>query len=427
MTFAVAMMILFVGLGDGAHSQMIRSATESYLGQIQVQLDGYQDSPDLEHLLSSGHLAQVDAALKGMAGVKAHAPRLATGALISKKVPEPEDPDDLEAYRRMTSEGAFVVGVDPKAEREVSTLVQSVIREGCSDKSRTDCPPGRFLDDEDPYPDNPYMGQMVLGVGLAGVLDVEVGDTVALNTGGVEGRTFASLYRVVGLVKTGSLDINRTFALTHFSKLAAGMSVPGAASYVVVAIDDLDSARELALDLQARLDGQSPRAAVSPFKALSWRELSPELDVFVKLDQGSTMVTLVMLVMIVGVILANVVTMSSMERTREYGVRMAVGESPRRITWGLVTETVLLALLSGAVGSVLGEAANSYYQFHGIDFGMGEFEMTGVVLSTVYNTEVTLYGWAFSVGTVLFFAVVGAIYPAWKVSRLSPVDAIRFV
>lgn len=484
MTFAVAVMILFIGLGDGAHTMMIRSATDSFLGHAQVQQDGYMEEPDLLHRIEAGQLEQVYAALGDSPGVTGWAPRVNTGGLVSKKVPDPLDDNDLEAYAHMTSEGAFLVGIKPSMERGVSVLADSLVADdpaarclrGCAaalaeiyaealhceelcssaaagfaDQACMDaannacvgrcdpeddlcdeadcwerfadyCAPAAFLAESDPHPDNLYLGQIVLGAGLAKVLDVAVGDRVALTTGTARGRAFASLYVVTGLVKTGSLDINRTFALTHYEKLAKGLEMPGAASAVVVAMDDLDGADGITAGLGERLTGD-----LAGLTALSWRELSPELDIFVKIDQGSLLVTLIFLVMIVGVILANVVTMSVMERTREYGVRLAMGETPGRITAGLMTEMVLLALTFSAIGVAIGELLNVYYQTHGIDFGMGEMETSGVVIQSIYNTEVTLYGLLFSVGTVLFFAVAGAIYPAWRIRRLRPVDALRFV
>jgi ABC-type lipoprotein release transport system permease subunit len=482
MVFSVAVMILFVGMGDGMHTQMIRGATDSFLGHLQVQHPGYHDEPDLEHQISGADLNALVPLLEDMPGVLGFAPRLQTGGLLSKKVPDPPDEDNLSSWKGMTSEGAFVVGIRPDAERKVSTLESSLVADeplqrclrgcraaraeiyaedrdcdslcptlsaldgkcdeagatvckgrcpagddlcdeaDCTDRFRDYCPPSRFLASTDPHADNPYMGEIVLGTGLAMLLDVGVGDRVALTTGTARGRAFASLYKVVGLIKTGSLDINRTFALTHLDKLSAGLETNGGASAMVVAVDDLEGASEVAEELGRRLE-----AAGIGLSALSWRQLSPELDVYVKLDQGSLLVTLALLIMIVGVILANVVTMSVMERTREFGVRMAVGESPGRIAVGLVVEMVILALLSGAVGTGIGEAFNWYYSVNGYDLGMGEVSITGVVLSTVYYTELTLYGVVFSVGTVVAYAVLGSLYPALRIHRLRPVDAIRFV
>lgn len=484
MTFAVTIMILFIGMGDGAHTQMIRSATDSFLGQIQIQQKGYMDEPDLLHRLESHQLEKVYELLATADGVTGWAPRIATGGLLSKKVPDPLDEDDLDAYRNMTSEGAFVVGVDPLMERTVSVLQDSLVadapadrcqrgcraafgeiyapaeecptvcedadsgfageqcitlarqacegrcdpdddlcyEEDCTERFADFCEPAVFLADSDPYPDEPYLGQIVLGSGLAKVLDVGVGDRVALMSGTSQGRPYASLYRVSGLVKTGSLDINRTFALTHHDKLAKGLEMPGAASFVVVSVDDLDGTAAIADGVKKLVTEADPSLV-----ALGWMELSPELEVFVKIDQGSLLVTLVFLVMIVGVILANVVTMSVMERTREYGVRLALGEPPNRITYGLITETMMLALLASALGCIIGEGANYYFQLHGFDLGMGEIESTGVLISTYYYTEVTLYGLVFSVTTVMALALAGAVYPAWRIRRLKPVEALRFV
>ncbi|NOZ01821.1 MAG: ABC transporter permease [Deltaproteobacteria bacterium] len=484
MIFSVAMMVLFVAFGDGAHTQMIRGATDSFLGQVQVQARGYMDEPDLEHRIKAGDLARVMERLVGVDGVKGFAPRLAMGGLISKKVPDPKDPDDLDAWREMTSEGAFLVGVDPKRERIVSNLGLSLVAddpadrcvrgcraalaevwaesgrceglcrtvgsgfdgEGCAgtaekvcakscdpaddlcdqrdclDRFADYCSPARFLAPAAPDPDNLYRGEIVLGAGLAGVLEVGVGDRVAMMTGTAKGRTFGSLYRVVGLVKTASLDINRTFALTHLDKLARGLEVPGAATSVVIAVDDLDGADRIAAGIGRLLKGDMP-----DLRALSWRQLAPELDVFVKMDQGSLLIMLGLMVMIVGVILANVVTMSVMERTREYGVRLAMGEQPARITGGLIVEVALLALVASGIGAAIGEGLNFYYISHGVDFGMGEIETAGVLLNTVYHTEFTVYGLVFSIGIVVGFAVVGSLIPAWRIRRLKPVEALRFV
>ena len=483
MVFAVAVMVLFIAMGDGSHLQMIRGATDSFLGHVQVQQRAYQDDPNLENVIPP---AELDVVLERMGkepGVTGFAPRLLTGGLLSKKVTEPLGDDDMAAYEEMTSEGVFVVGVRPRLEATVSTLLTSVRsddpagrclrgcrgalsevgadasgceaqcegvgadfagavchergrtlckgrcdptddlcdEQDCRDRFADYCQPARFLLEQDPLPDKPYDGEILLGSGLAKVLDVGVGDRVALTTGTARGRTFASLYRVTGIVKTGSLDINRTFAVTHYDKLAAGLETPGAASAVVVSVEDIENADDVAEHIDESL------ADLGGLVAMSWRQLAPELDLYVKIDQGSLLVMLLLMIMIVGVILANVVTMAVMERTREYGVRLALGEPPSRITWGLITEVALLALVSSLIGAAIGEAFNYHYMVHGIDFGMGEIETAGVVFSSLIYTELTLYGLVFSVGTVVFFAVLGAVFPALRIRRLRPVEALRFV
>ena len=538
MMFSVAVMILFIGLGDGAHLQMIHSATDASLGHIQIQERGYQEEPDLEHLIGGEELEALMTLIPPVDGVRAIALRMNSGGLMSKKTPPPLDPDDDNAYRDAAAEGAFIIGVDPVREKQVSTLQQSLVPDdpharclrgceaalaevyaldrsicadlcdnhresfesgacesscdyacsgscqdspaegadseddeldrllsedfegldldeedeleallnedfpemaefgaagesqenprsceaSCRDRCVSYCEPPRFLAEIDPFSDNKARGEVLLGAGLAGVLNVDVGDEVAMNMGTATGSSAGVIYRVAGLLKTGSLEINRMFSLTHLASLARRLDAKDSASAVLVRVDDVEKADRVAAEINRVMGGALPG-----LRALSWEQLSPELDLFVKIDQGSLLVTLAFMIMIVGVILANVVTMSVMERTREYGVRLAIGESPRRIAWGLIIETTLLALLAGTLGAVIGEAFNYHFQLHGLDMGMGEIEAGGVIIDTRYHSQITVYGLVFSMGTVLLFSVVGALYPAWRIRRLKPVEALRFV
>lgn len=97
MVFAVGVMVLFIAMGDGSHIQMIRSATDSFLGHVQVQQGAYQDDPNLENVIGPSEL---DVVLERMAkepGVTGFAPRLSTGGLLSRKVTVPPGDDDMAA------------------------------------------------------------------------------------------------------------------------------------------------------------------------------------------------------------------------------------------------------------------------------------------------------------------------------------------
>jgi ABC-type lipoprotein release transport system permease subunit len=477
-------MVFFLAIGDGSHTQMIRAATDSFLGHAQVQHALYHDEPGLEHSLEGESVARILAGLSNQSGIRGLAPRVQTGGLVSLKDTEPADAEDLDSYRRMAAEGAFLVGIDPELERSVTTLHSSIVPDDPADRCRRGCrnaraetgaspgpcedlcqgadagfegqtcrntvdracigtcqpgddlcdeadcqarfqdycEPARMLADEDPFTGNPWQGEIVLGSGLAKVLDAGVGDRVALTSATARGRTFASLYRIAGLVRTGSLEINRTFALTHRGKLAEGLEIPGGATAVVMSVRDLDRADRIAADSEASLGGTE-----SGLQVLSWRRLAPDLDVFVKVDQGGTILMVLLLVMIVAVILANVVTMSVMERTREYGVRLSLGESPNRIAAGLVTEVALLAMVFASVGALLGEALTLWFRVRGLDFGLGDMEGAGVVISMVIHPEPTLYGLVFSLCTVTGLAILGSLWPAWRIRRIRPVHALRFV
>lgn len=484
MLFASFAMVPFIAMGDGGHQQMIESATNSFLGHMQIQHRGYRDDPDLLHRVTREDLLAIQALLETDPEVEAWAPRITGGALASRKVPDPQDPDDLEAYKSMSSEGAILMGVSPVAERRVSTLEASLLpdvpqgrclngcRRGlaeiyvepgercealcrpvgdhfqevtctnlCQESCRGQCPstdefcaeedcvaacqsycsPARFLSDEPPDPENPYRGEAVLGTGLAELLQASVGDDIAVTSSTAQGRTYGAIYRVVGHVKTNAASLNRSLVLTHHDKLSAGLEVPGSATGVLVRLADLDQVDEVERRLDSAVD-----AVDSNLAAMSWKTLAPELEVYIQLDQGSLLIMLIILTLVVGVIIANVVTMSVMERTREFGVRLALGESPTRIAASLVTEVTLLAGLSSVAGALLGEALTFRLASTGIDFGFDEMQGAGLIINSMFYPLPTLYGFLFPILCVMGLSLLGAVLPSLRMKRLRPVDALRF-
>jgi len=110
-----------------------------------------------------------------------------------------------------------------------------------------------------------------------------------------------------------------------------------------------------------------------------------------------------------GVGIMNIMLVSVTERTREIGLRMAVGARARDILRQFLVEAVVLCLAGGALGIVLGRGS-SYL----------------VTLLLRWPTELSV---AAIVAAVTVSAAVGIIfgyYPAWKASRLDPIDALRY-
>jgi ABC-type antimicrobial peptide transport system permease subunit len=110
-----------------------------------------------------------------------------------------------------------------------------------------------------------------------------------------------------------------------------------------------------------------------------------------------------------GVGIMNIMLVSVTERTREIGLRMAVGARPRDILWQFLTEAVLLCFSGGLVG---------------IGMGLGSSYMVTKLLH--WPTELSV---AAIIAAVLVSVSVGVsfgFYPAWRASRLDPIDALRY-
>jgi putative ABC transport system permease protein len=117
-----------------------------------------------------------------------------------------------------------------------------------------------------------------------------------------------------------------------------------------------------------------------------------------------------------GVGIMNIMLVSVTERTREIGVRMAVGARPRDILRQFLVESVLLSSFGGLIGFSLGVAAAA-----GVTLAINEFS-NGVKWPVVVSIPAGIVAVIFSAAVGIFFG----FYPARRASRLDPIEALRY-
>ncbi|HET7873481.1 MAG TPA: ABC transporter permease [Terriglobales bacterium] len=110
-----------------------------------------------------------------------------------------------------------------------------------------------------------------------------------------------------------------------------------------------------------------------------------------------------------GIIIMNVMLVSVTERTREIGIRMAIGATESDVQRQFLTEAVVMSLIGGAIGIV---------------FGVG----LSFMISSLFGWPILISGGAIAVA-VMVAAAIGIFfgyYPAQKAARLDPIDALRY-
>jgi len=117
-----------------------------------------------------------------------------------------------------------------------------------------------------------------------------------------------------------------------------------------------------------------------------------------------------------GVGIMNIMLVSVTERTREIGIRMAVGARPRDILMQFLVESMVLSLIGGAIGVLLGV--------------LGSVSLTlGINALSSGRDWPIVVSQAAAIVSLVFSAAVGigfGFYPAWRASRLDPIDALRY-
>jgi ABC-type lipoprotein release transport system permease subunit len=229
------------------------------------------------------------------------------------------------------------------------------------------------------------------------------------------------LFRVKGVFRTGAADQDGFVVLMALEAAQQVTEKPDTATQVTLHLADPD-------DWPQALDSAKLRLADRPVEVLSWKEALPDLAAFIEVDRrlGQSMVAILGFIIALGVF--NTFLMSVLERTREFGVLQSIGMKPQQIARLVLVEGVVLGAASIAVGTLLGAAVVYPFKEYGLDFSdeMGD-SMTnaGVVMNTVLYAA---YNWprmiVFGIGG-FFLTVAAAIWPAWKVSQLTPVEALR--
>jgi putative ABC transport system permease protein len=124
--------------------------------------------------------------------------------------------------------------------------------------------------------------------------------------------------------------------------------------------------------------------------------------------------------LVAGIGIMNIMIVSLIERTREIGILKALGMKSRTVLLIFLGESVIIGLIGAVVGIVLGWIlANVTARILGSGvFGGGG----GFTITPLLTPEVFVGALAFGVGVSVIFA----LYPAWRASKLKPVEALRY-
>ena len=384
--FACLLLIFMLSWQFGSYQTMIDTAVKIHTGHLQVQAAGYQQKRSMR---------QVVARPRAVGEVVARAPGVAHYSFRSNAF-------SLVSSRQRTY-GVMVIGIDPQREARVSTLARIIRR-------------GRYLKKGDDQ------GALV-GEILARNLRVEVGDSLTILGQGRDGSVAATVVKVVGIYRSGQDQFDRSSLQITLANFDQTYSMMGAVHEVVAICGSLDQVAGAKAFLAARLAGLKTK---KPLVVLDWAQLMPGLSQGIEMDLVSGLIFYFLLIIVVVFSILNTFLMSILERMREFGVLMAMGVTPGRLTKLVLMESSLLTLMGVGAGVLLGCAATLYFQHVGIPVGGSEL-MRQYGIPGVMRPQLSLLSACLGPGAVLAVTFLAALYPALKVRRVRPVEAINYV
>mgnify|MGYP002633137509 CR=1 FL=1 len=382
-TFTVIILILLPSMQVGGYAAMIRASTQVLDGYAQLQQVDYLDKPSIRH--SFAVTEQTLSGLRQQFPDLALSPRMSGFALASSE------------GRTL---GVQVLGVDAGYEPKVSSL-PGTIRQG------------RYLQNSD---------ELVMGATLASNLQLKLGDPITLLGSGRDGSLAVDSLKLVGIFESGSKTIDRQLVEMDIQRFNQTFAMQGQYHAIVISAESrstvMDRVQALSV-IGQNLSGQQSWV-VRP-----WSELETGLLKAIKIDMSTAALVYLVLVVVVCFTLLNTLLMSLMERTREFGMMMALGVRPALLGKVIWLENCLTGLLGVAAGMLLGSLLVLWLESHGITFDSAEAVMAEYGLSSTLYPDLNALSLLAGPGVVMLVLMLAGLFPLFKIRRLSVLDAMR--
>jgi putative ABC transport system permease protein len=130
--------------------------------------------------------------------------------------------------------------------------------------------------------------------------------------------------------------------------------------------------------------------------------------------------------LVAGIGIMNIMIVSLMERTREIGILKALGMKNQTVLLVFLCESVIIGLIGAAIGIasgwVLANVVAVVFRGGGLFMGNQAATTGGMTITPLLTPTVTILALVFGVGISAIFA----LYPAWRASKLKPVEALRY-
>ena len=267
---------------------------------------------------------------------------------------------------------------------------------------------------------------IILGHILAANLSAELGDKVVYTLTDRSGEIVSGMERVSGIVTTGADSTDAGLVLIPIGTVRKTIGYdPQETTQVAIFLGDGRRSINVAQRLDARL--------TSTDTVLTWDELQPEIKSFVAMKIGGGRVFEIIIGVLVAAGIFNTIFMSVLERTREFGIMLAIGYSPRQLFAMVMAESSFLAAL-GLVAAIL-VTAGPYYYLHGTGIDMteiyaqqgGSIDIGGVGMDPILRIGIFPENAIAIAVAIVVATLMAGVYPAWRAGRVDPVESINLI
>jgi len=259
---------------------------------------------------------------------------------------------------------------------------------------------------------------ILLGKYLADrLLATNVDDIVILMTlpkeGGILSQPRVMKFYVSGIVEFGYYEYDRISSFISLDAAQKLFDMPAGVSWIEIKVKDYEVADQVAKELEAELG--------YPYTTQTWFELNRSLFSWMEIEKWGAFVILSLIIMVAAFNIISSLIMIVMEKTREIGILKSMGATSASIMKIFMYEGVLIGLIGTITGSILGYV---------IGFLQLEYKIislpSDVYIIDALPIQMHMIDFIAISSVAMILCFLASVYPAFKASRLYPVEAIRY-
>lgn len=380
--FAVLLAIVFRSLTDGIYDNMIHNVVSYSSGYLQIHKKGYWDEQSIDNSFEEDQ--NLYKLLLETPKITHILPRIQTFSLAS----------NLDKTK-----GVLVLGINPVKEKEVNRLQDKIVK-------------GDYIES---VQDN----GVVVGEGLASQFKLKVNDTLVLLGQGYHASSAAGKYRVKGIIKLGSIELNNNVV---YMSLQQAQQLLGADKHIT----SISVILEKGTHLNTLKGSIQKLIGLDTYEVMSWKEMMPELDQFIEADSSGHYIIIGVLYLIIAFGLFGTILMMVFERQHEFGILIAIGMKRALLALMLLLESIMISLIGCFLGIIGGIFIVKWFTIHPIQF-TGDlkevYEDYGIESIIYFSSDEKVFFTQTLI--VLVLSTLLALYSGYNVMKLKPVEAIN--